>query len=197
MLSKGGTMKNKITRSIIVFVLICVTAVTLMSFCACQNDDDTQPSNGPNIRYYYINSEGVMVETADSSEFVREIGPSEKIDSIYVLNYKPYDIDLSKYTDMNGTKADVDNIKQGFYANAKEYYTFKNQEFLSSIGVNEDSQDYKVVVSYYSPYICISYEDKYLFQKYESQFIGKAKSNSGVCAIHVTVQMVNGPDCDD
>ena len=37
-------MKNKITRSIIVLVLICVTAVTLMSFCACQKDDDTQPS---------------------------------------------------------------------------------------------------------------------------------------------------------
>ena len=37
-------MKNKITRSLIVLVLLCVTAVTLMSFCACQKDGDTQPS---------------------------------------------------------------------------------------------------------------------------------------------------------
>ena len=37
-------MKNKITRSLIVLVLVCVTAVTLMSFCACQKDGDTQPS---------------------------------------------------------------------------------------------------------------------------------------------------------
>ena len=37
-------MRNKITRSIIVLVLVCVTVVTLMSLCACQKDDDTQPS---------------------------------------------------------------------------------------------------------------------------------------------------------
>ena len=32
-------MKNKITRSLIVLALLCVTVITLMSFCACQKDD--------------------------------------------------------------------------------------------------------------------------------------------------------------
>ena len=57
-------MKNKIARSIIIFVLICVTVITLMSLCACQKDDDTQPSgdqsqnvNIPN--YDALNTYGV------------------------------------------------------------------------------------------------------------------------------------------
>ena len=37
-------MKNKVTRSFIILALICVTVITLMSFCACQKDGDTQPS---------------------------------------------------------------------------------------------------------------------------------------------------------
>ena len=37
-------MKNKIARSIITVVLLCVTAITLIGLCSCQKDSDTQPS---------------------------------------------------------------------------------------------------------------------------------------------------------
>lgn len=43
-ISRIGVMKNKVIRNIITIVLLCVTVITLISFCGCQKDDDTQPS---------------------------------------------------------------------------------------------------------------------------------------------------------
>ena len=35
-------MKNKITKSIIAIILLCVTVISLVGFCACQKEDDTK-----------------------------------------------------------------------------------------------------------------------------------------------------------
>ncbi len=62
------------------------------------------------------------------------------------------------------SKAEVDNFMGEFRAESKAYYSSRNQEFLASMGVDKDSQDYQVVVSDYSPYVQITYEDTSAFQ---------------------------------
>lgn len=179
-------MKKRVFQKWLVssMLIVCIICATL---CLLAPNLTSQPSVGPEIRYYYNDSADALVATADSSEFVREIEPSETVDSVYVLDYEPYDMDWSKYADLNGTKAEADEVRKDFVARAKAYYSSRNQEFLSSMGIDKDSQDYEVVVSNYSPYVQISYEDKSSFQKYEKSFIDRAKSNSDIREIHVTV----------
>ena len=62
--SRKCVMKNKVIRNIITIVLLCVTVITLMSFCACQKDDDfdTQPS-GERQWYEIISQYALRLDT--------------------------------------------------------------------------------------------------------------------------------------
>ena len=184
---KKRVFQKWLVSSLLIVCLICAT------LCLLVPSLNSQPSIGPEVRYYYNDSTNVLCATADSKEFVSEIDESETVDSVYVLDYEPYDEDWSKYADLKGTQADVDNIRREFTARAKAYYSVRNQEFISSMGINKDSQDYEVVVSSYSPYVQITYEDKAAFEKYENKFIAKTKSNIGIREIHVSVPVEAEP----
>ena len=59
-------MKNKITRNLIVFALLCVTVITLMSLCACQKDGD---GSSPDVTYNNISSSLMRAYFDDSAVF--------------------------------------------------------------------------------------------------------------------------------
>ena len=113
-------MKKRVLQKWLVstLLIVCIICATL---CLLMPQLTSQSSIGPEIRYYYNDSTDALVATADSSEFVREIEPSETVDSVYVLDYEPYDMDWSKYADLNGTKAEVDKVRQDFVARSKAY----------------------------------------------------------------------------
>ena len=176
---KKRIFQKWLVSSLLIVCFICATLFLLApSFTS-------QPSIGPEIHYYY-DSADALTEAADSSEFVGAIEPSENVNSVYVLDYEPYDMSFAQFADLKASKAEVDSVMEDFRAESKAYYSSKNQEFLSSMGVDTNSQDYQVVVSDYSPYVQITYEDTSAFQKYEDVFIDRVKSNSDISEIHVT-----------
>lgn len=181
-------MKKTLIQKCIVssLLIVCIICATLLLIAPNVN---TQYSEGPDIHYYYNNSQGLVTEAASSSEFVEAVEPNQNVDSVYVLDYAPYDKPLIDYFDYSLTKDDVDKIREDMRAEAKAYYSKKNQEFLSSLGVDKQSSDYDVVVSDYSPYVQISYDDVSAFSNYEDEFISDMKSNSAIKEIHVTVPM--------
>ena len=177
-------MKKRIFNKFLVssLLIVCIICATL---CLLAPNLTYQSSIGPEIHYYY-GSADALSEAADSSEFVSAIEPSENVNSVYVLDYEPYDKSFAQFADLKASKAEVDNFMGDFRAKSKAYYSSKNQEFLSYMGVDTNSQDYQVVVSDYSPYVQITYEDTSAFQKYEKRFIDRVKSNSEISEIHVT-----------
>ena len=176
---KKGIFNKFLVSSLLIVCIICAT------LCLLAPNLTYQSSIGPEIHYYY-DSADELVQAADSSEFVNAIEPSETVNSVYVLDYEPYDASFAQFADLKASKAEVDNFMGEFRAESKAYYSSRNQEFLASMGVDKDSQDYQVVVSDYSPYVQITYEDTSAFQKYENRFIDRVKSNSDVSEIHVT-----------
>lgn len=181
-------MKKTFIQKCIVssLLIVCIICATLLLIAP---NVTPQYSEGPDIHYYYNNSQGLVTEAASSSEFVEAVEPNQNVDSVYVLDYAPYDKPLIDYFDYSLTKDDVDKIREDMRAEAKAYYSKKNQEFLSSLGVDKQSSDYDVVVSDYSPYVQISYDDISAFSNYEDDFISDMKSNSAIKEIHVTVPM--------
>ncbi|MDE7191969.1 MAG: S8 family serine peptidase [Clostridia bacterium] len=177
-------MEKRIFQKWLVSSLLIVCFVCAMLFLLAPSFS-SQPSTGPEIHYYY-DSADALAEAADSAEFVSAIEPSENVNSVYVLDYEPYDKSFAQFTDLKASKAEVDSIMEDFRAESKAYYSSKNQEFLSSIGVDANSQDYQVVASDYSPYVQITYEDTSAFQKYENVFIDGVKTNSDISEIHVS-----------
>ena len=177
---KKSILQKWILSSILISCVICA-----MMFL-CVPNLTFQPSIGPKIFYYYNDSADMLAEAADCKEFISVLEPSEKVDSVYVLDYEPYDKSFARFADLKASKKEVDSFMEVFRAEAKAYYSAKNQEFLSSIGADKNSQDYEIVTSDYSPYVHISYEDKFAFQRYEDEFIDNVKTNSDISEIHVT-----------
>ncbi|MCX4362288.1 MAG: S8 family serine peptidase [Clostridia bacterium] len=178
-------MKKSILQKWILSSILIACVLCAMMFL-CVPNLTFQPSIGPKIFYYYNDSADMLTEAADCKEFISVLEPSEKVDSVYVLDYEPYDKSFAQFADLKASKKEVDSFMEVFRAEAKAYYSAKNQEFLSSIGADKNSQDYEIVTSDYSPYVHISYEDKFAFQRYEDEFIDNVKTNSDISEIHVT-----------
>lgn len=180
-------MKKRILQKWLIssLLIVCVICATLSLIVPSFK---SQSSIGPAIHYYY-DLEETLVEAADNSEFVSAIESTENVNSVYVLDYEVYDMSFTQFTDLNASKAEVDSVIEDLKAGAKAYYSSKNQEFLSSIGVDESTQDYQVVVSNYSPYIQIKYKNLKTFQKYAYRHIDTVSNNKDIQEINITTSV--------
>ncbi len=80
---------------------MCIICATL---CLLAPNLTYQSSIGPEIHYYYDSADELVQKFADSSEFVNAIEPSETVNSVYVLDYEPYDASFAQFADLEGIK---------------------------------------------------------------------------------------------
>lgn len=173
---------NISVASFLILIIMLLSVSLLITFTTqTNNQHDTE------IFYYYNNEQNVLVETSDSTEFSSAIEVDQIVNTVYVLNYSPFQISFADSFDLNATKLDVQIIGQQFKAAAKKYYSERNEAFVSSIGVDLESKDYEIVLSDYSPYVQISYNDFSTFKDYEDDFVTDMQNNSRIDEIHIMV----------
>ncbi len=86
----SNIMKKSILQKWILSSILIACVLCAMMFL-CLPNLTFQPSIGPKIFYYYNDSADMLAEAADCKEFISVLEPSEKVDSVYVLDYEPYD----------------------------------------------------------------------------------------------------------
>lgn len=165
--------KNKNKR-----VLIIIISLALAFICAvcCFNRTDTFKSKAAitddelaSVLYYYYDKsdiEEVELKMTESAEkFLTDVGEDEVIEVVYELDYEPYESDLKKDLNVDSSTEEVDAKIAQFRTEQRKYYLAKNREFLSEAGISSSSKDYEIIMSEYSPFIQVLFENVDAYEK--------------------------------
>ena len=181
MKNKTKTSALRIFSSVLV-ILFLITYCVALTACSITQDTDvvTSPTqirqSSEKITYYYY-SDNALISTSDAETFETNIAVEEAVEVVFNLDYEIDKCDCKDQIDKDATKEKVYSIMQAHRNKLKEQHIARNNEFVVNNGLSSLQDICTLLVSQYSPYVYMLFDNYQEYLQLENQIITCSYSN--------------------
>ncbi len=117
-----------------------------------------EPSIPKLLYYYYDESTQAQVSTEDAQTFATNISSADTIEVTIELAYCAPECTCFSSLPVHATDEEVDAARNTHNDHSKRFHTAINQQLIDDTNFVQNSSDYKLIVSSYSPFIQLVFE---------------------------------------